>query len=51
MDVKIHKKAYDEGRKASPKSFNPDFNKHMNKVVKRDESMRKVAYEDRKIKQ
>jgi len=50
MDVNKHKKAYDEGRKSSPNAFNPNFNKHMQKVVKRDENHSKAAYEARKIR-
>lgn len=47
IDVRVHKKAYDEGRKTSPNSFNPNFDKHMQKVVKREEARRKAEYEKR----
>jgi len=50
MDEKLHKKAYDEGRKSAPNVFNPNFSKHMEKVVKRDEALKKVAFEERKIR-
>ena len=49
MDEKLHKKAYDESRKSSPHLFNPNFDKHMDKVVKRDNDRARAAQRDRKI--
>jgi hypothetical protein len=49
MDEKLHRKAYDEGCKTSPKSFNPDFGKHMQKVVQRDIALRKAKQQETKI--
>lgn len=51
MDVKLHKKTWEESVKKHPNIFNKNFNKHMEKVVKRDEGLKKAAYEARKIKQ
>lgn len=55
MDLKVHKKAYDEGKQKSPGVFKSDFGSHMRQVAERvkqrDNASAKAAYEDRKIKQ
>lgn len=47
--VAVHKKAYDEGRKSAPTAFNPNFDKHMKKVVQRDQNLRREHQKQTKI--
>ena len=49
INVNVHKKAYDEGRKSAPKVFNPNFDKHMQKIEKREVDMRRAKQRENKI--
>jgi hypothetical protein len=49
INVNVHKKAYDEGRKSAPKVFNPNFSKHMEKIEKREVDMRRAKQREGKI--
>ncbi len=49
IDERVHRKAYDEGRESAPKVFNPNFSKHMEKVVKREIDMKRAKQRDSKI--
>lgn len=49
IDENLHRKAYDEGRKSAPKVFNPNFSKHMEKIVKREIDMKRAKQRESKI--
>ena len=49
INVNVHKKAYDEGRKSAPKVFNPNFSKHMEKIEKRELDIKRAKQRENKI--